>query len=148
MNRRKRGFRAERELVQKLWSRGFAVIRGPASGSGARKIFYPDVVAIYKGNVYVFEVKYRSNKDHIIYLDKEKVRKLKDFAARANAQTLLAVRFKGGKWYIIPLDSQSLEDVGTRYKVNIQKLKAIELEEFIRNVVNNRLDKYINNSAG
>jgi Holliday junction resolvase len=148
MNRRKRGFRAERELVQKLWSKGFAVVRGPASGSGARKIFYPDVVAIYKGSIYVFEVKYRSSKGHTVYLEKEKVKKLKEFATRANAQTLLAIRFKGGKWYIIPLDSQSLEDVGARYKVDIQKTKSIELEEFIRSIINGRLDKYLDNSAG
>ncbi len=102
----KKGARAERELARRLWSMGIAVIRGPASGSGTRKLYYPDLVAIKNRNVAVIEVKYRS-KLSPIRLDKEKIERLVEFARRAGARLFLAVKLPG-EWRIIELNWSEL----------------------------------------
>ncbi len=138
---RRKGFQAERELVKKLWRYGFAVLRGPASGSGARTIFYPDLLAIYKGRIFVIEVKYRST-DKDIYIDKEKINKLKDFAQRAHAEILIAVKIKNKGWFVVPLEHNCMEtQKGCR--IALREHNIIPINEFINNIVNENLNKYI-----
>ncbi|HIC99009.1 MAG TPA: Holliday junction resolvase, partial [Pyrodictiaceae archaeon] len=38
-----RGFEAERDLARRLWQKGFAVIRAPASGAKTKHYVYPDL---------------------------------------------------------------------------------------------------------
>ncbi len=142
---RRRGFQAERELVKKLWNHGFAVIRAPASGSGARRIFYPDIVAIYRGKVFVIEVKYRSSNGPI-YISRDKMDKLLDFAKRANAQIFVAIKIKSRGWYLAPLmDACITTPQGC--KIEIINNNIISLEDFINKAINDSLDKYISNNT-
>ncbi len=46
-----RGTEYERDLAYKLYQRGWAVIRAPASGAKAKRYLYPDLVAIKKGRI-------------------------------------------------------------------------------------------------
>ncbi len=141
---RQRGFRAERELVRKLWNYGFAVIRAPASGAGTRNIFYPDIIAIYHGKVFVIEVKYRSSSE-AIYISKDKMEKLMDFAKRANAQVLIAIKIKNKGWYLVTLQDSCIA-ISQGCKIAINDSNAIALESFVKKVVNNSLESYINDS--
>jgi len=145
---RRRGFQAERELVKKLWDRGFAVIRAPASGSGARRIFYPDIVAIYHGKVFIIEVKYRSS-GNPIYISRDKINKLLNFAKRANAQILIAIKIKSKGWYLAPLMSSCIA-TSQGCKIDITNNNIISLEDFINKTINDNLDKYLSSarSAG
>ncbi len=137
---RQRGFNAERELAVKLWRKGFAVVRGPASGSKTKRIIYPDLVAMYQGRIFVFEVKMRS-KIESIYIEEEKINRLQEFARRAGGQALLAVKIKGIGWKIIPLDK--LEKANQYYKVDVATLKSAQtLEEFVRLNTNIALERF------
>lgn len=142
---RRRGFQAERELVKKLWDHGFAVIRAPASGSGARRFFYPDIVAIYHGKIFVIEVKYRSSNDPI-YISKDKIDKLLDFAKRANARVFIAIKIRNRGWYLASL-MEACTATLQGCKIEINNNSIISLEDFINRIINDSLDKYISNNA-
>ncbi len=140
-DRRRRGFRAERELVKKLWKYGFAAIRGPASGAKVKKSVYPDVVAIYKGKVLVFEVKSRK-KLQSIYMKREQLDKILEFARRAGGEAFIAIRLSDLRdWRIVPTSSLSIE--GDRVKVPKDVIeRAPSFETFISTILNKPLDSF------
>lgn len=117
---RARGYRAERELVEILWRHGFAVMRAPASGAKIKVADYPDVVAIRAGRVAVFEVKARRSKG-AIYVSKEQVRKLKEFARRAGGRAYIAIRIPNKGWRFIPVEE--LEETAKNYKVSKEAIE-------------------------
>lgn len=113
----------ERDLALKLWKKGFAVIRAPASGSKTRRIVYPDLVAIRNGVILVFEVKTIHEK-RPIYIRKQQVEKLKEFLKRSGGHGFIAVKIVGSMdWRFIPLDELE-ETNGGNYKVSIKRLMS------------------------
>ena len=128
---RLRGFHYERELARMLYREGFAVIRAPASGSRAKRVFYPDIVAIYKRNVLVFEVKARSE-PRDIYIEREKVERLRDFAERSGGEAYVAVKITSmGEWRVVPLDQLWVTKDGN-YRVSKFTLeRSSRLEELL-----------------
>jgi len=140
---RRRGFHAERELVQKLWKMGFAVIRGPASGAKIKSGIYPDVVAIKDGKIFVFEVKERKDIASI-YVDKRQVEKIKEFAIRAGGEALIAVKIASVKsWKVINIDS--LTDFnGSKFKIPKDAIESAEdLFNYLTKKITKTLDNYI-----
>jgi Holliday junction resolvase len=103
---KRKGSAHERNLANKLWDMGLAVLRGCSSGGGVRKRFVPDIVAMGPGFVLVLEVKYRSERNSI-RIEEEKVSKLLEFAERARGHAYIAVKFKGDDWRFIPVTSKS-----------------------------------------
>jgi Holliday junction resolvase len=96
----RRGYRYELELQARLFGLGYSTMRAPASGKGGK----PDVIAVRKGKVVVFEVKVRS-KPRDIYINKVEVERLKAWADRAGAEAYIAVRLLDPpEWKLIPLD--------------------------------------------
>jgi Holliday junction resolvase len=79
-------------------------MRAPASGSKAKTLVYPDIVAIYRGKVLVFEVKTtRSLRD--IYIPRRQVDKLFEFTRRAGGEAYIAVKITGsGEWLFISVE--------------------------------------------
>ena len=134
---RGRGFRAERELVRKLWKMGFAAIRGPASGAKVKKSVYPDVVAIRNGLVLVFEVKYRRKPD-TIYIPRHQVEKIVEFARRASGVPLIAVRIGELKeWKVIQISE--LETYRDMYRITQTMIhQSPSLEDFIQMLRNRK----------
>jgi Holliday junction resolvase len=105
LSNRRRGFSHERDLAQRLWNHGFAVIRSPASGSKAKNILYPDIVAIYHGKVLAIEAK-TVRKERTIYLKEQQVEKLAEFSRRAGGEAFIAVKIVGtGEWRFVSLNS-------------------------------------------
>lgn len=103
---KRKGSAHERNLANKLWDMGLAVLRGCSSGGGVRKRFVPDIVAMGPGFVLVLEVKYRSERNPV-RIEEEKVSKLLEFAERARGHAYIAVKFKGDDWRFIPVTSKS-----------------------------------------
>jgi len=103
---KRKGSAHERNLANKLWDMGLAVLRGCSSGGGVRKRFVPDIVAMGPKFVLVLEVKYRSERNSI-RIEEEKVSKLLEFAERARGHAYIAVKFKGDDWRFIPVTSKS-----------------------------------------
>jgi Holliday junction resolvase len=128
---RRRGFHYERELAKMLYKMGFAVIRAPASGSRARRVFYPDIVALYKKNILVFEVKARSEPCDV-YIEKEKVERLRDFAERSGGEAYIAVKITStGEWRAVSLTQLWTTREGN-YRVSKFILeRSIKLDELL-----------------
>jgi Holliday junction resolvase len=138
-NARRRGFNAERELARILWENGFAVVRGPASGARARHIVYPDLVALYHGKIFVFEIKYRHATT--IYITLEQVRKLLEFASRAGAEPYIAVKIPRRGWYIVSFKNAKETPKGIKIDEEVLE-RSTPLQQFINKVVNKPLDTF------
>lgn len=140
---RMRGFEAERDLARRLWQKGFAVIRAPASGAKAKHYVYPDLVAIWRGKILVFEVK-RRTKLTTLYIDAKQVEKLREFCRRAGGEAFIAIKIVDEKkWYFVPLTE--LEQIETgKYRISAEKIRsALTLEELVKRYTMEALDKYI-----
>ncbi|WP_440059402.1 Holliday junction resolvase Hjc [Thermogladius sp. 4427co] len=121
MSARRRGFAHERDLARKLWAKGFAVMRAPASGSKAKRLRYPDLVAIRNRVVFAFEIKTTSNASRDIYIEKEQIEKLIEFSKRAGGEAFIAVKVVGeGEWYFIPV-SELVVTPGGNYKITLRE---------------------------
>jgi Holliday junction resolvase len=124
VSNRRRGFAQERDLAKKLWDKGFAVMRAPASGSKAKRLLYPDLVAIKNGVVFAFEVKTTRSRKRDIYIPRQQVDKLVEFSRRSGGMPFIAVKIVGeGDWFFIPL--RDLQETGSGgYKLPLSRLET------------------------
>jgi Holliday junction resolvase len=129
-NPKVKGSRAENELADTLWERGFAVVRGPSSGGGSRRRFQPDLVAIKDGRVVVIEVKSRSDEGPL-YISAEQVMGLSEFAKRSGGIALLAFRLRGGEWRFHSIDE--LVPTGASFRLDdpASGMKLRDVEELL-----------------
>ena len=96
-------------------------MRAPASGARIRKAEYPDVVAIMKGKVAVFEVKSRA-KSAGIYIELDQIRKLLDFAERAGGIPYIAVKLPHKEWKFVKVSREGVGESKT-YKVSKEDIE-------------------------
>lgn len=137
-----KGSKYERDLANKLWSLGFAVLRGCSSGSGVKKRYVPDIVAIRGNKVLIIEVKYRSRMESL-KLSRDKLRKLSEFASRCNGEIYLAVKYKGRDWKFIELNNTNNDIVITVHDVE----SGLGLEELMSKLFNKPLLDFISNES-
>jgi Holliday junction resolvase len=124
-NSNAKGNRRERELVNALDDRGFAVMRAPASGSATEREL-PDVLA-GDGDAF-FAVEAKSSSGDPIYLTGEEVEALVYFSQNFGASPKIGVRFDREDWYFFhPADVYKTD--GGNYRV--KKETAIEEGEHI-----------------
>ena len=130
---RRKGAAHERDLAYRLFEAGFAVLRGPASGSKVKKLIYPDVVAIYKGKAFAFEVKAFSEL-RPIYLDAKRGERLLEFAERAGGEAYVAFKHIGsGEWRLVPLSA--LRRTTSELVCDPKLLeRATKLDDFVKRV--------------
>ena len=150
---RVKGFKRELELLHKLWDMGFACIRGPASGSRTKRIFYPDIVAIKNGVILILEVKTTRYKN--VYIRKDKLARLVSFLRKASGNKKVAYVFiavkRVGKtdWKFVP--TSELIDIGSRYKIDIERVRSLGLRDLVELTVGHKkLTDYLkeqNNSS-
>ena len=128
---RQKGFYYERSLARKLWAKGFAVVRGPGSGGGAKEIVQPDLVAIRNGRIFVFEIKVRWKRT-VIYLDRVKVERLKEFAKRAGGMAFIAVKIVDRTdWKFISVETLE-ETRGGNFRVDLDSSpNVLSLENIV-----------------
>lgn len=120
MVKNKKGDRRERELVNELDDRGWAVMRAPASGSATEREL-PDVLAGNGEYMYAFEAK-ASNGDPI-YLeggtDDAEVESLMYFADNFGAYPRIAARFDYEDWrFFNPLQLHETPSGNRRVKID------------------------------
>lgn len=132
-----RGFREERELVNRLEKLGFAVLRAPASGAGT-KLDRPDLVAGRRGFYIVVEVKTTRRK--VLYIRAESLEQLVRFAERFGAEPYLAVKFKRSGYGWLLLKPGQMERTSKGYKISVEEAyrKGMPLEV----LTSARLDDY------
>ena len=132
VRRRRLGFQRERELARKFWSLGFACMRAPASGAKTKRTLYPDLIVIKEGKVFVMEVKTRERRG-IVYIPDEQMRRLLEFARRAGAMPLVAIKFMdGSSWRFVRADTIGHTRAGT-WKVTLEDYeKGYTIEDIVK----------------
>lgn len=116
------GIQAERDLVHRFWSEGFAVLRAPASGGGT-DLPRPDLIAgsVEKQRFFVLEIK--TIKRKVLYLQAEQINGLIEFANRLGFEPILGIKFKWqGKGFLFLKVPEELEQVrnSANYKVTFE----------------------------
>jgi Holliday junction resolvase len=86
----KKGRSAERYVVEKLWSLGYAAVRTPGSGRKYRRP-HPDIISGNGNHYFIIEVK--TIKAEAKYFSLEEIENLKTFASTFGGIPLLACRF-------------------------------------------------------
>jgi Holliday junction resolvase len=139
-NSNAKGNRRERELVNALDERGFAVMRAPASGSATDREL-PDVLAGDGDDFYAIEAK--SSAGDPIYLDGEEVEALVYFARNFGAKPRIGVRFDREDWFFFHPADLHTTDAGS-YRVKKEKALAdgTDIEELTGGPAKTGLDDY------
>ena len=118
------GIDAERELVNKMWEAGFAVMRAPASGA-ASKTPRPDLLAGKAdiGKIYAIELKI--SKSTKIYIEPHEIEGLVLFAQRFGAEAIVGVKFKGKRTGFLFLHPEELRQTKSgRYVIDLEVARA------------------------
>ncbi|MBD3192380.1 MAG: Holliday junction resolvase [Candidatus Heimdallarchaeota archaeon] len=115
------GIQAERDLVHRFWSEGFAVLRAPASGGGT-DLPRPDLIvgSVERQRFFVLEIK--TIKRKVLYLQAEQIEGLIEFANRLGFEPVLGVKFKWqGKGFLFLKVPEQLEQVrdSANYKITL-----------------------------
>jgi Holliday junction resolvase len=97
-----KGARFERDLIHYLNSKDFSVLRVPSSGGFLSPI---DIVAMKKGLIVAIECKSWNRKPK---LEKEQLRRFKEWSDRAGAMGFLAWRKPGNKWLFLRIEDAEL----------------------------------------
>ncbi|MFC3477953.1 Holliday junction resolvase Hjc [Halobacterium litoreum] len=139
-NSNAKGNRRERELVNELDARGFAVMRAPASGAATDREL-PDVLA-GDGDVF-YAVEAKSSAGDPIYLTGEEVEALVYFAQNFGAKPRIGVRFDREDWYFFHPADLHTTDAGS-YRVKKEKALAdgTDIEELTGESEKTGLDDY------
>jgi len=95
----RKGYTGERELVHKLYEKGYMVLRSPRSGRIS--LPSPDLIAIKKGKIYVIECKSRKNGFKIY---DNQIKQLKEWVEKANTKAFIAWKITRKGWRFIPLE--------------------------------------------
>lgn len=129
-----KGVRGERELINLLWTHGYAALRAPASGAASRTP-RPDILA---GNSKLrrhlaFELKVTHK--NAIYVSKKQIAGLAEFASRFGCRPYLGVKFtaKRQPWIFIPV--RMLRSASNSFKVTpeIAAEDGLSLERVLGN---------------
>jgi len=136
----RKGDRRERELVQRLDERGFAVMRAPASGSATDREL-PDVLAGNGETFYAIEAK--SSAGDPIYLDGEEVEALVYFARNFGAKPRIGVRFDREQWYFFhPADLHTTDGGNYRVKLEAALADGTDMDELAGRSERTALDEF------
>lgn len=132
-----RGFREERELVNRLERLGFAVLRAPASGART-KLDRPDILAGRRG--YCIAVEVKTTKGKVLYVRAESLEQLVRFADRFGAEPYLAVKFKKSGYDWLLLKPEQVKRTGKGYRITVEEAsrRGVPLEA----LASARLDGY------
>lgn len=111
MSRKSKGINAERQVIHKFWSVGWAAIR--VAGSGSTKYPSPDVLASNNMRIVALECK-AINADKK-YFPKNEIFELEKFCEIFGAEPWIGVKFDRTDWFFIL--TKHLEDVGNNFLV-------------------------------
>jgi Holliday junction resolvase len=127
VNANSKGDRRERELVNLLDERGFAVMRAPASGAATDREL-PDVLA-GDGEVF-YAIEAKSSSGRPIYLTGEEVEALVYFSRNFGAKPRIAARFDREDWYFFhPADLHVTDGGNYRVKKETALAEGEDLAE-------------------
>jgi Holliday junction resolvase len=123
-----RGISDERSLVKLLWNRGFAVMRAPASGSST-KMPRPDIIAGSSNRNLQFAIEVKTTHKEVLYMARESINQLIEFAERFGCQPIVALRFKNRlKSWIFIQPQQLMITPAQNYKTTYLEAQRIGID--------------------
>ncbi len=130
---KKKGTRAERELLHMFWSQKFGVIR--AAGSGSIPLPNPDILVGKNKRCLAIECKSLNKGSK--FFPKEEISQLNEFSKRFGAEPWLAIRFDREGWYFIQPKHLN-KSINGNFSVSLKGLKqspkSLMFEELCKNV--------------
>jgi|SRR3989338_8786138 len=117
---KKKGTRAERELIHIFNNKNWGVIR--SAGSGSTPLPSPDILVSNKKNLLAIECKFI--KDTKKYLNSEEIKQLTTFATKFNAIPIFAIKFQNKGWHFISPNQLEKTKQGN-FRISIEKAKSI-----------------------
>ena len=123
---KRKGTRAERELLHLFWENNFACMR--SAGSGNTTMPSPDLIAGNKNNLLAIECK--STKGNSRNLQKEEIEQLITFSDLIAAKPILAMRFDNNGWFFLNA-KKTLKNKKGNYTItlNLCKKQGINFQE-------------------
>lgn len=123
-----RGIDAERNLVNILWKKGFAVMRAPASGSATKRPL-PDMIAGSKKRSLQLVIEVKTTKSETLYIENDSVHQLVEFAQTFGCEPFIAIKFKGhGKSWLFLRPTQLKTTRGQNYKITLKDALATGID--------------------
>lgn len=124
---KKKGTRAERELLHLFWNKNWACSR--VAGSGSTTLPSPDLIA---GNLTrKLAIECKSIRGTYKQLDKSEISQLLEFSTRFNSEAWLAIRFDKIGWYFLDVKTLPLNKNGNySITLNLAKERGVKFEEF------------------
>lgn len=124
---KKKGISAERDLVHKFWSAGWACVR--VAGSGNSSFPSPDLLA---GNHFLqvaLECKTMNSKYK--YFEDNEILQLLEFSKKFGAEPWLALKFTRKSWIFVKVEH--LNRTNTKWTINqeIAHEKGLSFDQFI-----------------
>ncbi len=115
----RKGARAERELADLLWRKGAAVIRSAGSGN----LYAPDVVAIFRGQVFAFECK--AWRRDVLSVSAHQMEKMEEWMRRARARLYIAWKVPYRGWFF--LSPSMLERKGSWFSIDVGTAERLSI---------------------
>jgi len=126
----KKGSNEERDLVHRLWKKGFAAMRAPASG-GATKKPLPDVLA-GNGKIYL-AIEVKTTATEKIYINSSKIDALHEFSDIFGAKPYLGIKFKHTKWlFLEPEKVERTRSNNYRIEKDLALRNGLDIDEITK----------------
>ena len=128
MSRKSKGISAERELLHKFWSVGWACLR--AAGSGSMR--HPCVDLIAGNKLRKLAIECKTSKNKIKYIPKEEIEQLKIFSALFGAEPWIAIKFDRREWFLVSIEDLRSSRLNFVIDLDIVKSRGLLFEELIK----------------
>ncbi len=113
----KKGAKAERELAEILWRKGYAVVRSAGSGNS----YSPDIIAIKEGKVIAFECK--AWRKDVVVIPNHQMEKMLEWKRRSGAELFLAWKYPYKGWFFVPIHLLTRKPTG--YSIRLEEAIAL-----------------------
>lgn len=125
---KRKGIKAERELLHMFWSKGYVAMRAPSSGA----IKYPCPDLLVGNTLRKLAIECKSTKAKKQYISNEQISDLKEFSRIFGAEPWIGIRFDRLEWYFLTLEDIK-ETNGSNFVVSLElaKQKGLLFEELI-----------------
>jgi Holliday junction resolvase len=114
----RKGFRAERELLRFLSSRGYSCVRSASSGGFLTPV---DVVAIKSGKLLCFEIKSWARKPR---LDRNQLSRFSEWCRNAQAHGFVAW-YNQNQWRFLPLHDAEANRYGDEFWIDYESFLRV-----------------------
>jgi len=129
MAQKQKGTNAERDLVHMFWAKKPWVAHRIA-GSGSSKYPSPDIIA--SNNLRRLAIEVKSSRKNNVYIPKEEIEALVQFARMFGAEPWVAVRFVRMDWFFLNIEDMKETDTNYAVSVELAKMKGLLFEELTK----------------